>query len=165
MFKPKGIIPALVTPFTKDGKEINEEQLRSLVNYCIKLGVSGVFPCGSTGEFVNLTVDEKKRVIDVVLDEANGRVPVVAGTGASGTDHALEMTRYAKNAGADAALIVTPFYLKPTDRGVYEHFYKIATAVDIPIIPLQHSPVHRSLAYLANGRGSGRCSQHSRLEG
>jgi len=134
MFKPKGIIPALVTPFTKDGKEINEEQLRSLVNYCIKLGVSGVFPCGSTGEFVNLTVDEKKRVIDVVLDEANGRVPVVAGTGASGTDHALEMTRYAKNAGADAALIVTPFYLKPTDRGVYEHFYKIATAVDIPII-------------------------------
>ncbi len=134
MFKPKGIIPALVTPFTKGGKELDEEQLRSLVNHCIELGVSGVFPCGTTGEFVNLTVDEKKRVIDVVMDEVKGRVAVIAGTGASGTDHALEMTRYAKDAGADAALIVTPFYLKPKDRGVYEHFYTIATEVDIPII-------------------------------
>lgn len=134
MFKPKGIMPALVTPFTENGKEPNEESLRHLLDSCIEQGVSGVVPCGTTGEFVNMTVDEKKKVIDVVLDEVNGKVAVVAGTGASGTDEALEMTKYAKDAGVDAALIVTPFYLKPTDRGVYQHFHTIATEVDLPII-------------------------------
>jgi 4-hydroxy-tetrahydrodipicolinate synthase len=134
MFKPKGILPALVTPFTKDGREVDEGQLRKLVNSCIEQGVSGVVPCGTTGEFVNLSVAEKRRVIDVVIDEVGGRVAVVAGTGASGTDEALEMTVYARDAGADAALVVTPFYLKPTDRGVYEHFYTIATEAGLPII-------------------------------
>jgi 4-hydroxy-tetrahydrodipicolinate synthase len=134
MFKPQGILPALVTPFTPDGKKIDEQQLRVLVNRCIEQGVSGVVPCGTTGEFVNLTEEEKKKVIDIVIDEVNGRVAVVAGTGASGTDQALEMTKYAKDAGADAALLVTPFYLKPTDRGIYEHYSTIANAVDIPII-------------------------------
>lgn len=134
MFEPKGIFPALVTPFTKNGKEINEEQLRALVNRCIELGVSGVVPCGTTGEFVNMTVEERKRVIDVVVDEVNGRVAVIAGTGASSTQQALEMTRYAKDSGADAALIVTPYYLKPTNRGVYQHFHTIASEVDLPII-------------------------------
>lgn len=134
MFKPQGILPALVTPFTDDGKKVNEEALRSLVARCIELGVSGVVPCGTTGEFVNLTIEERKRVIDVVIDEVNGKVAVVAGTGASGTDQAIEMTKYAKDAGADAALIVTPYYLKPTDRGIYEHYDAIASQVDLPII-------------------------------
>jgi len=134
MFEPKGIFPALVTPFTKDGKKVNEEQLRALVNRCIELGVSGVVPCGTTGEFVNMTVEERKRVIDMVVDEVNGRVAVIAGTGASSTQQALEMTRYAKDAGADAALVVTPYYLKPTNRGVYQHFHTIASEVDFPII-------------------------------
>jgi 4-hydroxy-tetrahydrodipicolinate synthase len=134
MFKPEGILPALVTPFTDDGKAIDEERLRVLVNRCIELGVHGVVPCGTTGEFVNLTTEEKKRVIKMVIDEVNGRVKVIAGTGASGTDQAVEMTKYAKDVGADAALIVTPFYLKPTDRGIYEHYYTIATEVDLPII-------------------------------
>jgi len=134
MFKPQGILPALVTPFTEDGKQVNEEALRNLVNRCMELGVSGVVPCGTTGEFVNLTFEEKKKVIDIVVDHVNGKVKVVAGTGASGTDQALEMTKYAKDAGVDAALIVTPFYLKPTDRGIYEHFDTIASQVDLPII-------------------------------
>jgi len=134
MFRPEGILPALVTPFTDDGKAVDEERLRFLVNRCIELGVHGVVPCGTTGEFVNLTTEEEKRVIKIVVDEVNGRVPVVAGTGASGTNQALEMTRYAKDVGAEAALIVTPFYLKPTDRGIYEHFYTIASEVDLPII-------------------------------
>jgi 4-hydroxy-tetrahydrodipicolinate synthase len=134
MFKPKGIFPALVTPFTKNGKEIDEVQLRALVNRCIELGVNGVVPCGTTGEFVNLTMEERKRVIDIVVDEVNGRVAVIAGTGASGTTQALEMTCYAKDAGADAALIVTPFYLKPTNRGIYQHFHTIANTVDLPIV-------------------------------
>lgn len=134
MYKPSGILPALVTPFSKDGKQIDEAQLRKLVNYCIDQGVSGVVPCGTTGEFVNMTTEEKKQVISAVIDEANDRVKVIAGTGASGTDQALEMTQFAKDAGADAAIIVTPFYLKPTDRGIYEHYDIIASKVDMPIV-------------------------------
>jgi 4-hydroxy-tetrahydrodipicolinate synthase len=134
MFKPEGILPALVTPFTDDAKAVDEERLRALVRKCLESGVHGVVPCGTTGEFVNLTTEEKKHVIKIVVDEVNGRVPVVAGTGASGTDQAVEMTKYAKDVGADAALIVTPFYLKPTDRGVYEHYSTIASEVDLPII-------------------------------
>jgi 4-hydroxy-tetrahydrodipicolinate synthase len=134
MFKPTGILPALVTPFTEDGRQVDEQQLRKLVNHCIELGVSGVVPCGTTGEFVNMTIEERKHVIDIVVSEVNHRVAVVAGTGASGTDQALEMTKYAKDAGADAALIVTPYYLKPTDRGIYEHYDTIASKVDMPII-------------------------------
>jgi len=127
-------MPALVTPFTDDGAAVDEERLRALVNYCIELGVHGVVPCGTTGEFVNMTIEERKQVIKAVIDEVNGRVPVIAGTGASGTDQALEMTRYAKDVGADAVLIVTPFYLKPADRGIYEHYDTIASKVDMPII-------------------------------
>jgi 4-hydroxy-tetrahydrodipicolinate synthase len=134
VFKPEGIFPALVTPFTDDGKSVDEERLRILVNCCIELGVHGVVPCGTTGEFTNLTTEEKKRVIKTTIDEVNGRVPVIAGTGASGTAEALEITKYAKNAGATAALIVTPFYLKPADRGIYEHYFTIASQVDLPII-------------------------------
>ena len=134
MFKPEGIFPALVTPFTDDGKNLDEERLRILVNHCIEQGVHGVVPCGTTGEFVNLSTEEKKRVIKTVIDEVNGRVPVIAGTGASGTRETVEMTKYAKDAGATAALIVTPFYLKPADRGIYEHYNTIATEVDLPII-------------------------------
>ena len=134
MFKPEGIMPALVTPFTDDGKTIDENRLRTLVNHCLELGVHGVVPCGTTGEFVNLTAEEKKRVIRIVVDEVNGRVPVVAGTGASGTQEAVEMTKYAKDVGATAALIVTPYYLKPADRGIYEHYQTIASEVDLPII-------------------------------
>jgi 4-hydroxy-tetrahydrodipicolinate synthase len=134
LYKPEGILPALVTPFTDDGKAVDEERLRNLVNHCIEFGVHGVVPCGTTGEFVNMTVEEKQFAIKTVVDEVNGRVKVVAGTGASGTDQAVEMTKYAKDMGADAVLIVTPFYLKPADRGIYEHYDTIASQVEIPII-------------------------------
>lgn len=134
MFKPEGINPALVTPFTDDGKSVDETRLRALVNHCVESGVHGVVPCGTTGEFTNLTIEERKQVIRIVIEEVNGRVPVIAGTGATGTQEALEMTKYAKDVGATAALIVTPFYMKPADRGLYEHFYTIANEVDIPII-------------------------------
>ncbi|UCE96941.1 MAG: 4-hydroxy-tetrahydrodipicolinate synthase [Candidatus Bathyarchaeota archaeon] len=134
MFKPKGILPALVTPFAKGEKRVDESQVRALVNHCIEQGVHGVVPCGTTGEFVNMSVKERKHVIDIVVDEVNGRVPVVAGSGSSGTEQALEMTRYAKDVGVDAALIVTPFYLKPTSRGIYEHYFTIASEVDLPLI-------------------------------
>jgi 4-hydroxy-tetrahydrodipicolinate synthase len=134
MFKPEGIFPALVTPFTDDGRAVDEGRLRALVNHCLDQGVNGVVPCGTTGEFVNMTIEERKRVIKTVIDEVKGRVPVIAGTGASGTDEAVEMTKYAKEAGAAAALIVSPYYLKPADRGIYEHFYTITNEVDLPVI-------------------------------
>ncbi|MFP3985772.1 MAG: 4-hydroxy-tetrahydrodipicolinate synthase [Candidatus Bathyarchaeia archaeon] len=134
MFKPKGVMPALVTPFTEDRKRVDEEQMRVLVNHCIEHGVHGVVPCGTTGEFVNMTVEEKKKVIEIVVDQVNGKAAVVAGAGASGTEQALEMTKYAKDVGADAALIVTPYYLKPANRGIYEHYFTIASEVDLPLI-------------------------------
>ena len=134
MVKLEGIMPALVTPFTADGKAVDEEKLRFLVSHCLEVGVHGVVPCGTTGEFTNMTTEEKKRVIKIVMDEVNGKIPVVAGTGASGTEQAVEMTKYAKDVGADAALVVTPFYLKPADRGIYEHYATVAAAVDLPIV-------------------------------
>lgn len=134
MYKPEGIFPALVTPFTDDGKSVDEERLRALVRRCVEQGVHGVVPCGTTGESVNVSVEEKKHVIKIVIDEVNDKVPVIAGTGASGTREALELTKFAKDAGATAALIVTPYYLKPADRGIYEHYETIASQVDLPII-------------------------------
>ena len=99
------------------------------------LGVTGLVPCGTAGEFQNLSEPERRRVVEIAIDEAHGRIPVVAGTGASGTDLAIEKTKHAKDAGADAAIIVTPYYNRPTNRGLYEHYRRIAEAVDIPIVP------------------------------
>ncbi len=132
-FNLEGIFPALVTPF-KDETEINEEALRHLVNFVIDEGVTGVVPVGTTGEFVYMSEEERKRALEIVVDEVNGRVPVIAGTGASSTMEAIELSRHAKDAGADATLIVTPYYLRPADKGAYQHFYEIAKATDLPII-------------------------------
>jgi len=132
--KLSGVMPALVTPFTDDGRSVDEERFRRLIGHLIDLGVTGLVPCGTTGEFQNLSEQERKRAVEVAVDEANHRVPVIAGSGASGTDLAIEKARHAKDVGADAAIVVTPYYHKPTNRGLYEHFRKIAEAVDIPIV-------------------------------
>lgn len=134
MFRLSGVIPAIVTPFTDDGKQVDEERLRALVRYVLEKGATGVVPCGTTGEFQNLSIEERRLVSKIVIDEAKGRVPVIVGTGCSSTDLTVEMTRFAKDAGADAALIVTPYYHKPTARGIYEHFRVVAEAVDLPIV-------------------------------
>ena len=132
-FRPTGIMPALVTPFNKD-ESINEENLRNLVNHLIEQDVTGLVPAGTTGEFVNMTFKERLKVIEIVVDETNGRVPVIAGTGESGTKLAVDLTNAANDIGADAALIVTPYYLKPKAKGIYDHYYTIAEKTDIPII-------------------------------
>lgn len=132
-FNLEGIFPALVTPF-KNETEINEEALRHLVNFVIEGGVTGVVPVGTTGEFVYMSKEERKRTLEIVVDEVNGRVPVIAGTGASSTMEAIELSRHAKDVGADATLVVTPYYLRPADKGAYQHFYEIAKATDIPIV-------------------------------
>lgn len=124
----------MVTPFSYDQKAVDEEKLRFHVNRSLENGVHGVVACGTTGEFTSLTAEERKRVIRIVVDEVNGKVPVIAGTGASSTLQALELTKYAKDAGVQAALVVTPYYLKVSDRGIFEHFFTIASTIDLPII-------------------------------
>ena len=129
----KGVIPALVTPFGRNF-EVNEESLKRLIDFVIEKGVTGVVPCGTTGEFVNMTAEERMKVIEVTIDVVNGRVPVIAGTGDAGTMKAIEFTKHAEDAGATAALVVSPFYFKPTDKEIYEHYDKIAAATDLPVI-------------------------------
>ncbi len=132
LFQPCGVMPALVTPFNKE-EEVDEAALRTLVRYVLP-HVDGMVPCGTTGEFVYLTPDEQRQVLEIVLDEVAGRVPVVAGASAPSTREAVLLARAAQAAGASACLVVTPFFLHPSDKGLYQHFYEVSSAVDIPVI-------------------------------
>lgn len=126
----KGSIVAIVTPF-KNG-EVDEEAYRELIEFQIENGTSGIVPCGTTGESATLTMAEHNRVIDIALDAVKKRVPVIAGTGGNSTSEAIELTAHAKRAGADGTLQVTPYYNKPTQEGLYQHFKAIAKAVALP---------------------------------
>jgi len=128
----KGSIIAIVTPF-KGGK-IDEERLRALIDFQIKNGTSGIVPCGTTGESATLSFDEHGRVIEIVIKHTRKRVPVIAGTGSNSTEEAITLTCHAAKAGADASLQVAPYYNRPTQKGIYEHFKAVADSVDIPII-------------------------------
>ncbi|KAA0258971.1 4-hydroxy-tetrahydrodipicolinate synthase [Deferribacter autotrophicus] len=128
----KGSIVAIVTPM-KNG-DVDEDKLRELVEFQIANGTDGIVPCGTTGESATLTYEEHCKVIDIVIDQVKGRVPVIAGTGSNSTHETIYLTNHAKEAGADAALVITPYYNKPTQKGLYEHFKAVAEAVDIPII-------------------------------
>ena len=123
-----GSICALVTPF-KDGR-IDEPSFRSLIEWQIAQGSHGLVPCGTTGESPTLDHDEHKRVIEICIEVVNRQIPVIAGTGSNSTDEAIMLTRHAKTSGADAALIVTPYYNKPTQQGLFEHFKKIHDTVN-----------------------------------
>ncbi|HDQ04865.1 MAG TPA: 4-hydroxy-tetrahydrodipicolinate synthase, partial [Deltaproteobacteria bacterium] len=129
----KGAIVAIVTPFKND--KVDEEALRNLVEFQITNGTDGIVPCGTTGESTTLSHDEHDRVIEIVIDAAKKRVPVIAGTGSNSTAEALRLTAHAHKAGADAALIVCPYYNRPSQEGLYQHFKVIAENVPIPIIP------------------------------
>jgi 4-hydroxy-tetrahydrodipicolinate synthase len=128
----QGAITATVTPFRK-GK-LDVAALKGLVEHQLKGGIKGIVPCGTTGEAATLDWEEHERVIDTVVKAVRGRVPVIAGTGSNSTKEALEMTKYARKAGADAALVVTPYYNKPTQEGLYRHFRHLAESVNIPIV-------------------------------
>lgn len=129
----EGALTAMVTPFDERG-EIDEEGLRKNVEFQIKNGIHGLVPVGTTGECSTLSYDEHIRVIEVVVDAARGRVPVLAGTGSNSTWEAIMLTRRAKEVGADGALVVVPYYNRPTQAGLYAHFKRIAEEVDIPIV-------------------------------
>ena len=128
----KGSITALITPF-KDGK-VDAPAFQKLVEWQIDQGSHGLVPCGTTGESPTLTHDEHKQVIELCIEAAAGRVPVIAGTGSNSTAEAIELTRHAKDAGADGVLVVTPYYNKPTQEGLYLHFKAINDCADIPIL-------------------------------
>jgi 4-hydroxy-tetrahydrodipicolinate synthase len=128
----KGAIVAIVTPFKK-GK-VDEAALRKLVEFQIKNGTDGIVPCGTTGESSTLSHEEHDRVIEIVIDAVKKRVPVIAGTGSNSTAEAIRLTRHAHHAGADGALMVAPYYNRPTQEGLYQHYKAVAEAVPIPII-------------------------------
>ena len=132
-FQPKGIIPAMVTPLTPDGK-INVEAVQKLTRYLIDGGVHGLFPVGSQGEFYALTFEEKKKVIEVVVEEARGQVPVYAGTGAVTTREAVALTKMAEGAGATAVSVITPYFIHPNDGELMEFYTTIAKSTRLPIL-------------------------------
>lgn len=131
--KFEGTFVVAVTPFTSN-EELDLEALKENVDYYIENGVHGVVVAGSTGEFAVLSLEEHKKIMEVVADRVNGRVPVIAGTGACATRRVIELTKYAKDVGADGAMIIPPFYTKPKENELYEHYKSIAEAVDLPIM-------------------------------
>ena len=128
----KGSIVAIVTPF-RDGK-IDEQKLRDLIEFQLKNGTSGIVPCGTTGESATLSFEEHGRVIEITIEQVKKRIPVIAGTGSNSTEEAIMLTKHAAKAGADASLQVSPYYNRPTQKGLYEHFKAVANSVNIPII-------------------------------
>jgi len=129
----KGVHTALITPFTKKDN-LDEERLEELIEAQITSGVNGLVPCGTTGESPTLSHDEHDQMIAMTVKFANGRVPVIAGTGSNATSEAVRLSRHAQQVGADAVLLVNPYYNKPTQKGLYLHFKAIADSVDIPCI-------------------------------
>jgi 4-hydroxy-tetrahydrodipicolinate synthase len=127
-----GSIVAIVTPF-RNGK-LDERAFGDLIEWQIANGTNGIVPCGTTGESATLTHDEHHRVVRLTVEVAKGRVPVIAGTGSNSTDEAISLTRHAKDAGADGALLITPYYNKPTQEGLYRHYKAVAEAVDMPLV-------------------------------
>jgi len=128
----KGAITALVTPFKDD--RIDEEAYRALIERQIREGIHGLVPCGTTGESPTLSHAEHKRVVSICIDQVKKRVPVVAGAGSNSTAESLELTKHVQDAGADYALIITPYYNKPTQEGLYQHYKTIASQTRIPIV-------------------------------
>lgn len=128
----KGSIVAIVTPFKKG--RVDEKALCNLIEWHIKLGTNAIVPCGTTGESATLDYEEHYRVIEITIKTVNKRIPVIAGTGANSTDETIMITKKAKQLGADAALLVTPYYNKPSQEGLYRHYREVAKAVNIPIL-------------------------------
>jgi len=129
----KGSIVALVTPFLKNG-EINENKLRFLINWHIKNKTDAILVCGTTGESATLSHTEHKRVVDIAVNESKGKIPIIAGAGSNSTREALELARHAEETGANAILVITPYYNKPTQEGLYWHYKKISSEVKIPLV-------------------------------
>ena len=127
-----GSLVAIVTPFRKGA--VDERALADLIEWQIAKGTNGIVPCGTTGESATLSHDEHNRVIELTVEVVNRRVPVIAGTGSNSTKEAIALTKHAKQAGADGALLITPYYNKPTQEGLYRHYKAVAEAVNLPLV-------------------------------
>ncbi len=130
----QGSVIAMITPFKNNGREVDYDSFKRLIDYQIENGTDAILVCGTTGESPTLTYQEHEEVIKFAVEYVNGRVPVIAGTGANSLHEAIELTGFAKDVGADAALVVVPYYNKPSQEGIYRHFKTLATEIDIPII-------------------------------
>jgi 4-hydroxy-tetrahydrodipicolinate synthase len=138
-----GTLPAIITPFKKD-ESIDQESLRSLIQFLLDKGVDGIVPCGTTGESATLSHEEHNEVVRITVEEVHGRVPVLAGTGSNSTAETIFLTKTAKETGADGALLISPYYNKPTQEGVYRHYKKIAEETAFPLV-LYNVPGRTSL--------------------
>ena len=143
----EGSMTALITPF--DNGKVDEKALRHLIDWQIAEGTSCLVPCGTTGEAPTLSYEEHERVVSVTVEQVSGRVPVLAGCGSNATENAIKLTKQAKKAGAQGTLQVTPYYNKPTQEGLFQHFEAIAKAVDLPMV-LYNVPVTHFLSSLKN---------------
>ena len=150
----KGSMVAIVTPF-RDGK-VDDRALGELIEWHIASGTDAIVPCGTTGEAATLSYEEHEHVVEFTIKKVAGRVPVIAGTGSNSTDETIMLTRHAKEAGADGALLITPYYNKPTQEGLYRHFKAVADDVDIPIV-LYNVPGRTSVNMLP--ATAARCAQ------
>jgi len=158
--KIKGSIVAIVTPF-KDGK-LDEEGLKSLIEWHIESGTHCIVPCGTTGESATLSYEEHDKVIEITVKTVNSRVPVIAGTGSNSTEETIMLTNHAKKVGADAALVITPYYNKPTQEGLFQHFTKVAESCEFPII-LYNVPSRTAVNMLPSTVA--RCAQNKYMIG
>lgn len=142
-YETNGIIPAMVTPMDQTGN-INKKALRELTNYLIEGGVHGLFPVGSTGECYGLTLEQKKEVMETVIDETNSRIPVYVGTGMITTKDTIKLTKIAEEIGVDAVSIITPMFIKPSQDELYKHYKEIAGGVNIPVL-LYNNPARTGI--------------------
>ncbi len=156
----RGAFVAIVTTFI-DG-ELDEQGLKDLIEFQIDNGTHGIVPCGTTGESATMTHAEHHRVVELTIKTVNGRVPVLAGTGSNSTAETIELTKHAKEAGADGALVITPYYNKPSQEGLYQHFKSVAETVDIPMI-LYNVP-SRTSVYMAASTVA-RCAEIDNIAG
>jgi 4-hydroxy-tetrahydrodipicolinate synthase len=160
MTKFRGAFVAIVTPF-REGR-VDEQGLIDLIEFQLASGSHGIVPCGTTGESATLSHAEHQRVVELTIKTVNGRVPVLAGTGSNSTSESIELTRHAKEAGADGALMITPYYNKPSQEGLYRHFKAVAEAVALPII-LYNVPSRTSINMLPETVA--RCAQVDNIAG
>ncbi len=131
--KLKGLVPPMLTVFKKD-ESFDEQGTRRFVNFLIEKGAQGLIPCGSSGEFITMTLEERKRVAEVVVDEVSGRVPVFVATGHASTKLCIELSKHAESIGADGVMVIVPYYLRPTQKQICEHYRAVANSINIPLM-------------------------------
>ena len=130
----KGVLPAIITPFHRNAEmDLDTQGLKSNIRYLLSCGIHGIVPCGSTGESATLTFEEHEKVIEIAVDQVNGKIPVIAGTGSNNTAEAVKLTKAAKDIGADGVLVISPYYNKPNRSGLIKHYTKLAD-LDIPVV-------------------------------